>query len=77
MELERYPYNPYKKKYKGHWHYRCRHCDKVICVPKEPEGGGYYIWIYCDVYSPTGSMFCSKECIEEVDQKYKKRRGWA
>ncbi|MGH1048802.1 MULTISPECIES: hypothetical protein [Bacillus] len=77
MELERYSYNPYKKKYKGHWHYRCRHCDKVIYVPKESEDGGYYIWIYCDVYSPTGSMFCSKECIEEVDQEYKKRRGWA
>ncbi|MEH7037181.1 hypothetical protein COM13_16155 [Bacillus pseudomycoides] len=78
MELERYSYNPYKKKYKGHWHYRCRHCDTVIYVPKEPTGG-YYTWDYCDEYSTEIAclMFCSKECIEEVDQEYKKRRGWA
>lgn len=77
MELERYFFNSYKKKYKGHWYYRCMQYNTVIYVPKEPEGG-FYTWCYCYKYSGdlVGRMVCSKECIEEVDQEYKKRRGW-
>ncbi|MGG5759248.1 hypothetical protein ACQ3VF_26470 [Bacillus toyonensis] len=79
MDLKRYSFKPFKKQYKGDWRFRCVKCNQVFQVPKEPNGGGYFMWDCCDkeVNDYLFQMICSEKCVREVEQIYYEKQGLA